>query len=112
MSEEAAVKTECEVPVNVPRKLSPEEAEQLRREALEVFDLYDVDKSGYVDATEVENLFRGFNTEGSLITFTEEELKELGAEFMKIGDANGDGKVTFDEFFKAILKDEGVEVEE
>lgn len=64
----------------MPKKLTPEEAEVIRKQAQEIFDYFDLDKSGYVEAAEVENVFRKWNeVENNYILFSEEEIKELGA---------------------------------
>jgi len=100
----------CPVPQQGPKLLSPEEGAKIKKEAQETFDLYDVDKNGYVDAAEVESLFGSFNQEQSAELI--KGIKDLAAAVIKLADANADGKVTFDEFYRAVLKAQGYIVAE
>jgi hypothetical protein len=97
-----------------PRKLTPEEEEVLKKQAQEMFNMFDLDKSGHIDATDIENWYRKWNdVENNIIILTEDQIKEASAEFMKElneMDANVDAKVTFDEFYNALLKSGGVEI--
>jgi Ca2+-binding EF-hand superfamily protein len=97
--------------ITVPIKLTPEIEAELKKEVQEILDYYDLDKNGYIDATDIENVFRKYNdAENNIITFTEEDLKLMSAEFMKEGDTDADAKITFDEIYKAMLKYGGYEV--
>jgi Ca2+-binding EF-hand superfamily protein len=100
----------CPVPQQGPKLLSPEEGEKIKKKAQETFELYDVDKNGYIDAAEIECAFRSYNQEqGSEII---KEVKALAATLVMYADTNADGKVTFDEFYRAVLKSEGYVVAE
>jgi len=66
--------------VTGPRKLTPEQAEALRKAIHQAFDILDLDKSGYIDAAEVEAVYRKLNDDKSNdINLTEEQLKNVGA---------------------------------
>jgi Ca2+-binding EF-hand superfamily protein len=64
-----------------------------RDEIKEVFDTFDADGSGYIDSAEIKSVCEQLGVEPS-----QEEIDAIIAE----ADANGDGKVSFDEFCKAI----------
>jgi len=99
--------TECSCPPE-PVKPTAEQAEQAKKEAQEAFDYFDLDKSGYIDATEVEKVLRKWVDQQFLRGITEEQIKENVVEFHKRLDANSDAKVTFDELYNAVLlKGEG-----
>jgi hypothetical protein len=97
--------------IPLPIKLTPEIEEELKKEVQVIIDYYDLDKNGYIDATDIENVFRKYNdAENNIITFTEEDLKRISASFMKEGDTDADAKITSDEIYKVMLKYGGYEV--
>jgi len=53
--------------------------EKAKKDAQEIFDNFDLDKSGYIDAAEVEAFLRKFNETNNTIFLTEEHIKALGA---------------------------------
>jgi calmodulin len=57
--------------------------------------LFDKDKSGYIEAKEIREVT---TTMGMPLSF--EELED----FMKMADQNGDGKLDYNEFVKAMTK--------
>jgi len=91
--------------IDLPRKLTPEEAEEARKYAQKLFDKYDVDKSGYIDATNLDKSYRKWAEEAKVVITPEMEatLTEGTAAFLKNFDINADGKITFDELFKVFL---------
>jgi len=91
--------------IDLPRKLTPEEAEEGRNHARKLFDSYDFDKSGYIDATDLDKLYRKWAEEKKVVVTPEIEAKltKWTAKFLKNFDINADGKITFDELFKVLL---------
>jgi calmodulin len=57
--------------------------------------LFDKDKSGYIEAREIRELT---TTLGMPLTTSELE------DFMNMADQNGDGKLDYNEFVKAMMK--------
>jgi Ca2+-binding EF-hand superfamily protein len=85
--------------------LTPEEeVEERRKTAQSIFDEFDVDKSGLIEASEVESVFRKMFGDN----ITEYQVKDLREQIFSQTDANADGKVTFDEIFKAVLTPRGI----
>lgn len=90
------------------RELTPEELEEHKKIAQEIFDEFDYDKSGLIDANDVEKVFRKWSEVGSWAGLTEDEIKNLSGQFFKQTDANADIKVTFDEVYNTTLKEGGI----
>ena len=63
-------------------------------EIKEVFDQFDADKSGAIDSNEIQKVCEALGVEVS-----KAEVEALISE----ADSNGDGKIQYDEFKKAVL---------
>merc|ERR1740129_1922125 len=72
------------VPAFEHRPFSDEEIKQ-------AFDTFDLDKNRFVGAAEISHILQVIGEE-----VTDEEIDEM----IRLCDADGDGQVTFDEFFK------------
>ena len=72
------------------KKLSTEQIAELRK----AFDVMDANKDGFVTKDELKNLLKGLG---------EDVTDEVVDEMISIADANGDGKVEFDEFCNASM---------
>ena len=69
-----------------------EQQTYLKEDALRTaFNMFDVDGSGKIDASELDRLLSGDDFKG---IYTDEQLKEAIAEI----DKNGDGEIDFEEF--------------
>ena len=66
-----------------------------RDEVMKVYELFDGDKQGYIGFRELRKMADDCGE-----TMTDEELHEMIAE----ADRTGDGKITFDEFFRVMKK--------
>jgi len=84
--------------------LTPEEVEERRKTAQSIFNDFDVDKSGLIEASELESVFRKMFGDN----ITEYQVEDLREQIFSQTDANDDRKVTFDEIFKAVLKPSGI----
>ena len=71
-------------------KLSTDQIAELRK----AFDVMDANKDGFVTKDELKNLLKGLG---------EDVTDEVVDEMISIADANGDGKVEFDEFCNASM---------
>ena len=71
-------------------KLSADQIAELRK----AFDVMDANKDGFVTKDELKNLLKGLG---------EDVTDEVVDEMISIADANGDGKVEFDEFCNASM---------
>ena len=72
------------------KKLSADQIAELRK----AFDVMDANKDGFVTKDELKNLLKGLG---------EDVTDEVVDEMISIADANGDGKVEFDEFCNASM---------
>jgi len=88
--------------------LTPEQVAEHKQAAQKIFDDYDVDKNGLINVSEVENVFRKWRDEGSFPSVTDNQIKDLGAQFFKQADENADAKVTFDEVYNVVLRQGGI----
>merc|ERR1712183_240382 len=64
-------------------------------ELAEAFKIFDKDGSGFIDAKELKNVMEGLGED-----LTDEEIDEM----VKEADLNGDGKISYDEFVKMMVK--------
>ena len=62
----------------MPKELSPEEAEHLKKMLKEAFDHFDVDKSGNIDSKEFEGVAKKFN-ETAKPKLSDAKIKETTA---------------------------------
>ena len=62
------------------------------------FDLYDTDKSGYLEREEIKKLLNDACAELGAPTITDAQLDEV----IKTVDDNGDGKFSYEELLKVI----------
>ena len=72
------------------KKLSADQIAELRK----AFDVMDANKDGFVTKDELKNLLKGLG---------EDVTDEVVDEMISIADANGDGKVEFEEFCNASM---------
>ena len=72
--------------------------EQLKDIVGKAFDLYDADKSGYLERDEIKKLLNDACAELGAPAITDSQLDEV----IKTVDDNGDGKFSFEELFKVI----------
>lgn len=63
----------------MPRKLSPEEADEAKKSAQDLFDQLDLDKSGYIEASDLEKIYTKWCADVGVVSTPEDdaELKEL-----------------------------------
>ena len=86
----------------MPKQLTPEEAENVKKMLKEAFDTFDCDKNGSIESKEFESVAKKFN-EKSATKLSDAKIKETTAEFIKLADRDADGKVNFFEFYKFML---------
>ena len=79
--------------------MSKEEEElKLKDIVRKAFDLYDADKSGYLEREEIKKLLNDACGELGAPPITDQQLDEV----IKTVDDNGDGKFSFEELFVVI----------
>ena len=66
---------------------------------IEAFKILDTDNSGHIEKNELQDLLRSFSKLGEDIP--QEEIDFM----MRECDVDGDGKISFDEFAKVMMKD-------
>jgi Ca2+-binding EF-hand superfamily protein len=77
---------------------------QIKNIARSVFSSLDRDKSGFLEKEEVFKAYEQFMQVKLDMTETQpppSEIKRLGLDLISMADVNGDGKLSFDEFFRA-----------
>lgn len=67
------------------------------------FSIYDIDKDGFIDQSELLHILRAslFN---NTLSLTEEQMKQAVEATFKEADLNGDGIISFDEFREMVIK--------
>ena len=78
--------------------MATEEETKLREIVQKAFDLYDADKSGYLEKEEIKKLLNDACGELGAPPITDQQLDEV----IKTVDDNGDGKFSFDELYTVI----------
>lgn len=68
-------------------------------ELREAFSCFDADGSGFVSASELLDVLKQCGLEG-------EEAEVIRDEILQDADTDGDGKISFEEFKVALMKDE------
>jgi Ca2+-binding EF-hand superfamily protein len=86
------------------RKLSPEEAKDLKEFAKAAFDAFDTDKSGQIEVKEFEQVLKQFNESSACKQKLDDAaIKKTSEEFIRLADKDSDGKVNFQELYKFLL---------
>lgn len=86
------------------QKFGPAEKQQLTDALKQAFNEIDLDRSGYIDSKEFENVARKYNCSTECQTkMTDAQIKETAAKFVQFADENHDGKVSFPEFLDFFL---------
>ena len=78
--------------------MSNEEELKLRDIVQKAFDLYDADKSGFLEKDEIKKLLNDACSELGAPPITDQQLDEV----IKTVDDNGDGKFSFEELYTVI----------
>ena len=78
--------------------MSNEEELKLRDIVQKAFDLYDADKSGFLEKDEIKKLLNDACGELGAPPITDQQLDEV----IKTVDDNGDGKFSFEELYTVI----------
>ena len=75
-----------------------QEPEMLEKVILNAFQKLDMDKSGYLELNEIEEVFLNISSEMLIEEPSEEELDEI----VKCMDINGNGRMSYKEFYSMI----------
>merc|ERR1711990_530544 len=83
---------------NTKNKAAMPSKAELETIVQKAFELYDTDKSGFLERDEIKKLLNDACAELGAPAITDAQLDEV----IKTVDDNGDGKFSFDELFKVI----------